>query len=85
MSEKRKKYYTYIIKCADETFYTGYTSDLERRLRSITSAGPDIPGENTVTLVYYEEYWSRSETMKREYALKKLSHREKADLIGQGE
>ncbi|MGB4005036.1 MAG: hypothetical protein WBI32_03755 [Halanaerobiales bacterium] len=42
-------------------------------------------GRIPVTLVYYEEYWSRSETMKREYALKKLSHREKADLIGQGE
>ncbi|MFY9393838.1 MAG: GIY-YIG nuclease family protein [Halanaerobiales bacterium] len=45
MSEKRKKYYTYIIKCADETFYTGYTSDLERRLREHNQCrGPDIPG-----------------------------------------
>ena len=87
-NEKReKKYYTYILRCADDTFYTGYTTDVERRLAEHNRGlgARYTRGRLPVSLVYHEEYRSRSAAMKREYRIKKLSHREKKELIkGQG-
>ncbi|MFI5359223.1 MAG: GIY-YIG nuclease family protein [Halanaerobiales bacterium] len=86
-TKKSKKYYTYIIKCADETFYTGYTTDLERRLAEHNSGlgSRYTRGRLPVSLVYYEEHNSRSAAMKREYSIKQLTHKEKEELIrGQG-
>ena len=72
--------YTYILKCSDGTYYTSWTNDLDKRLKIITA---EIRLQNIrgtarpVTLVYYEEFQGKQEAMKREYAIKQLTRKEK--------
>jgi len=74
-----------MVKCSDNTLYTGITTNLERRLEEHN--GSDRGAKYTkarrpVTLVYSEEYENRSEASKREYAIKKrMSREEKLALI----
>ncbi len=78
-------YYVYIVKCADETLYTGIAKELERRIDEHN--GSDKGAKYTrvrrpVTLVYSEEYADRSLASKREYEIKKkMSRAEKLKLI----
>lgn len=75
--------YTYIVKCSDGTYYTGWTNNLEKRIKSHNSGTgakytrPRLP----VTLVYYEAFATKQEAMRREYAIKQLSHQQKLALI----
>ncbi|TYT63676.1 GIY-YIG nuclease family protein [Natrialba swarupiae] len=74
----------YVLECADETFYTGYTTDLERRVAE-HDAGEGAKytrGRTPVELRYHERYDSRSRAMSREYEIKQLSRGEKERLIG---
>lgn len=76
-------HYVYILQCDDGTFYTGYTPDLERRLKK-HNAGEGAKytrGRTPVTLQYSEEYSTKSEAMSREYEIKQLSRDEKEELI----
>lgn len=79
-----KKHYAYIMKCSDGTFYCGYTTDPVRREAEHNSnsglGAKCTRSRRPVTLVYYESFDTRSEAMKRECALKKLSHKQKQDL-----
>lgn len=78
--------YTYILKCADGSLYTGWTVDLKRRLE-IHNSGKGAKytrSRRPVTLVYYEMYEERREAMRREYAIKQMSREDKQKLIGQG-
>jgi len=78
-------YYVYILRCADDTLYTGITTELERRIDEHN--GSDKGAKYTrmrrpVKLVYSEEYSDRSAASKREYAIKKkMSRAEKLKLI----
>ncbi len=78
-------YYIYIVQCADETLYTGITTELERRIEEHN--GSDKGAKYTrvrrpVILVYSEEYADRSTASKREYEIKKkMSRKEKLKLI----
>lgn len=78
-----KKHYAYIVKCADGTFYCGYTTDPLRREKEHNGAkgAKCTRSRRPVVLVYVEEFLSRSDAMKREAALKKLSHKQKQDII----
>ena len=75
--------YTYILKCADETLYCGWTNDLEKRLKAHNSGkgAKYTRSRLPVTLVYYEEFETAKEAQKREYQIKKLSRKEKLKLI----
>jgi len=79
-------YFVYILKCADETLYTGIATELERRIEEHN--GSDKGAKYTrvrrpVRLVYSEEYPDRSAASKREYEIKKkMSRAEKLELIG---
>lgn len=77
-------YYVYIILCIDGTFYTGYTKNVEERARlHVNGRGARYTKMHPPKEVaYVETFPSRSEAMRREKAIKKLSHRQKADLIG---
>ena len=85
-----RKFYVYILKCSDGTFYTGYTTDLEKRLKvhngegataSQNTAGAKYTrGRRPVILHYCEELDTKSAAMKREYAIKQLTRKEKAAL-----
>ncbi|GAB1613785.1 MULTISPECIES: GIY-YIG nuclease family protein [Mammaliicoccus] len=80
------KHYTYILECKDQTLYTGYTTDLERRLK-VHNDGKGAKYtkiRRPVKLVYHEEFDNKSEALKREYALKQLSRKQKLLLIKEG-
>lgn len=75
--------YTYILKCKDDSLYTGWTNDLKKRITN-HNAGKGAKytkARRPVELVYYEEFQTREEAMKREYAIKQLSRKEKEALI----
>ena len=72
-------HYTYMLKCSDDTFYIGYTNDLEKRIQAHnTGKGAKYTkGRGPVKLVYYEEYEEKKQAMRREWELKQLSRKEK--------
>ena len=75
--------YTYILRCADGTYYTGWTNHLTERVRT-HNAGKGArytKPRRPVTLVYYETFATRAEAMSRESAIKRLTRREKQGLI----
>ena len=78
-----KFYYVYILECKDRTLYTGYTTDIERRVSEHNrgTGAKYTRGRAPCTLVYYKRYHSRSEAMKEEYRIKQLSKKEKILLI----
>ena len=76
-------YYVYIIRCEDGSFYTGYTKDVESRLKHHIGGkgGRYTRMHKPEKLVYMEKFDSRVEAMKREKTIKKLNRRRKLDLI----
>ena len=80
------KHYTYILECKDQTLNTGYTTDLERRLKvhNVGKGAKYTKIRRPVKLVYHEEFDNKSEALKREYALKQLSRKQKLLLIKEG-
>ena len=76
--------YTYILRCADGTLYTGWTNDIEKRLRDHAAGkgGKYTRSRLPVTLVYTEAYGSKREAMSREWHIKRMTRREKLGLIG---
>lgn len=78
-------YFVYILKCADDTFYTGITKELERRLEEHNSSDKGAKytrNRRPVVMVYSEIHPDRSSASKREYEIKKkMSREEKLKLI----
>jgi len=83
MTASERKNYVYILKCKDETLYTGWTNDLEGRVAAHnTGMGAKYTRMRLpVALVYSETFESKSEAMKREWEIKKLSRVKKMELI----
>ncbi len=73
----------YIVECIDETYYTGITNDIDRRIAQHNSgAGAKYTkGRAPVRLIYTEYFKNRSEASKRELQVKSLSKDRKTDLI----
>lgn len=76
-------YYTYIVECSDGTLYTGYTTDLEARIETHNKGkGAKYTRVRLpVKLVYYEIHDTKNEAMSREYNIKRLSRKQKLELI----
>ena len=74
--------YTYIVKCSDKTFYTGWTNDLEKRIEMHNSGkgAKYTKARLPVELVYYEAFDTKEEAMSREWHIKRLSRSEKQKL-----
>jgi putative endonuclease len=75
--------YVYILKCKDETLYTGYTNDLDNRIK-VHNSGKGAKYTRCrlpVELIYFEKYETKSEAMKREYYIKTLKRVDKIKLI----
>jgi putative endonuclease len=75
--------YCYILECSDGTYYTGWTTDPERR---VAQHNKGIGAKYTSTrrpvkLVYLESRANRTEAMKRELAIKKMKRMQKSKLI----
>ena len=75
--------YVYILKCCDNTLYTGWTTSLEKRLKTHNSGkgAKYTKSRLPVEIVYFEEFDNKIDAMKREYAIKQLSRKEKLRLI----
>ncbi len=75
--------YAYILRCADGTLYSGWTNDLEKRLAVHNSGkgGKYTRSRLPVELVYFEEFETQSEAMKKECQFKQLSREQKLKLI----
>jgi putative endonuclease len=75
-------YYVYIILCEGNSFYTGYTKNVKSRFRRhINGKGARYTKmHKPKSLVYVEEFGSRSEAMKREKRIKRLNHGKKVKL-----
>ena len=75
--------YTYILECNDGSLYTGYTVDLARRLamHNAGKASRYTRCRLPARLVYYESFATKSEAMKRECAIKRLTRSQKLALI----
>ena len=77
------RWFLYILKCRDNTFYTGITTDLDRRLdqHNKGAASRCTRSRLPVVRVYQETCTDRSEALKRECAVKKLTREEKEQLV----
>lgn len=75
--------YVYILKCVDDTLYTGWTNDLENRLKAhLNGKGAKYTRcRLPVQLVYFEECMDKSSALKREYKIKQMKRKEKLELI----
>jgi putative endonuclease len=78
-------FYCYILECADGTYYTGWTVDPQRREKQHNNGtgAKYTRMHRPVRLVYVEEQTDRSTAMKRELAIKRMSHQKKTSLIEQ--
>lgn len=75
--------YTYILKCSDGTYYTGWTNNLEKRIDDHNSGkgAKYTKGRRPVVLAYCETFDTRQEAMRREYEIKKLPKKDKLKLM----
>ncbi len=73
----------YMIRCSDDTLYTGITNDIEKRFRDHASGNGAkyFRGRKPEALVYVEEGHSRSSASKRELEIKKMTRKKKEQLI----
>ena len=77
-------YYVYILRCADDTLYTGITTDLARRLEEHNSSAKGARytrARRPVVLVHSEQCADKSAALRREIALKRLSKTAKLSVI----
>jgi len=75
-------YYVYVLACKDGVFYTGYTQDVEARMKlhKLGRGAKYVKTHQPKKVVYVEEFETRSEAMKREREIKRLTHAEKLKL-----
>ena len=80
-------HFVYILECADGSYYTGYTTDVERRVRE-HEAGDGakyVRGRTPLEVVHVERFDSKSAAMSREYEIKELPRRQKERLVESGQ
>ncbi len=78
-------YYVYILECADKTLYIGSTNDLVRRVYAhnfLKSGARYTKMRRPVVLAYAQRHTTKKKALAGERALKKLSRKEKLELIG---
>lgn len=83
---EHKKYYVYIALCGDQSLYTGYSTDLDRRLKEHNSGKKGAKYTRAhlpVELAYSEEFGSASEAKVREAEIKKMTREGKLRLINE--
>jgi len=73
----------YVVKCSDDTLYTGYTNHLKKRIAT-HNAGKGAKYTRArlpVTCIYYEEFETKQEAMRAEYYFKRLTRQQKLNYI----
>lgn len=76
-------HYVYLVRCADDSIYCGWTTDLKKRVRAHNSGqgAKYTRSRRPVKLVYAEEFEEKQEALSREWHLKRLNRAEKLRLI----
>jgi putative endonuclease len=79
----RCEHYVYVVECSDGTYYTGYTTDVERRVAEHNdgTGAKYTRGRGPVELVHVESFDTQSEAMQREHAIKQLRREAKETLV----
>lgn len=81
-------WFVYVARCSDMSLYTGITLDLKRREKEHNHnnriGAKSLRSKRPVTIIYWEEYTTRSEASKREMAVKRLTRKEKLQLLESG-
>ncbi len=74
----------YLVQCADGSYYCGWTNQMDKRLKAHNEGkgAKYTRGRRPVRLVYQEAFPTKEEAMRREAAIKRLSRKEKEQLIG---
>ena len=80
---REKSYYSYMVECADGSFYCGYTTSLENRIKThnMGRGAKYTRSRRPVKLVYFEVFENRHDAMSREWHMKKLTRQKKEQLI----
>jgi predicted GIY-YIG superfamily endonuclease len=78
-----RRWYLYILKCCDGSLYTGIARDLQQRLQAHNggTASRYTRSRLPVSVIYQEHCRGRSSALRKEYAIKQLSRKEKEDYI----
>ncbi|MBG9453955.1 endonuclease [Lysinibacillus sphaericus] len=82
--EKNSNHYFYVLECADQSFYAGYTNNVDRRV-AVHNAGKGAKytrARGPVECIYVEEFDTKQEAMRAEYAFKQLTRTQKMKYIG---
>lgn len=82
--EKSNSHYFYVLECADQSFYAGYTNNVGRRV-DMHNAGKGAKytrARGPVECIYVEEFDTKQEAMRAEYAFKQLTRKQKMKYIG---
>lgn len=77
-------YFVYVLRCSDNTFYCGFTTDLKRRVKEHNSDDSKTKytrGRRPVKLVYSKEFDNKSQALKYEIYLKSLTRKQKEAWI----
>ena len=83
----RERNYVYLLRCADDSLYCGWTTDLEGRIAAHNNGtgAKYTKSRRPVELVYVEEYEDRHVALSREWHIKRLSRAEKLHLLEKAE
>ena len=84
LEKNLRNWFVYILRCADDSLYTGSTNDLEQRLakHNLGKGAKYTRSRLPVKIVYSEQLASKSEALKRECQIKKMNRTDKMQLIG---
>ena len=85
--EKNNSHYFYVLECADQSFYAGYTNNVDKRV-AVHNAGKGAKytrARGPVKCIYTEEFDTKQEAMRAEYAFKQLTRTQKINYIRRGE
>lgn len=77
------KYYVYILRCAGDTFYTGWTNNIVHRIimHNRGKGSKYVRSRLPASLVYFKECKSKAEACKKEYLIKHLNRKDKEELV----
>ncbi len=80
---QEEAHYVYIVRCANDTFYTGYAKDVTQRIRTHNAGrgGRYTRSHLPVTLLAMWSFTSKREALQAEYKIKQLSRKQKLQLI----
>lgn len=82
--EKANEHYFYVLKCGDGSFYGGYTTDVQRRVRQHNDGkgAKYTRSKGPVKLIYTEAFETKGEALRTEYRFKKLTRKQKEKFLG---